>query len=64
LHPVIDNVCKKHLDETYLDRYFESNLPDGSINQIERDRIRLKNNAILSIFPDLPQYLTRKIERN
>eukprot|EP00102_Acyrthosiphon_pisum_P011852 XP_008180763.1 PREDICTED: uncharacterized protein LOC103308705 isoform X1 [Acyrthosiphon pisum] len=60
LRPGIDSVCEKHFDETYLNRYFETKLPDGSINQIKRDRIILKNNAIPSIFPDLPQYLTKK----
>jgi len=35
-------------------------LPDGSINQIKRDTIILINNAIPLIFPDLPQYLTKK----
>lgn len=65
LRPGIDSVCEKHFDESYLDRYFETKLPGGSINQIERDRIRLKNDAIPSIFPDLPHYLNRKkpIER-
>ncbi|CAI6362420.1 unnamed protein product [Macrosiphum euphorbiae] len=60
LRPGIDSVCEKHFDETYLNRYFETKLPDGSINQIKRDRIVLKNNAVPSIFPDLPKYLTRK----
>lgn len=60
MRPGIDSVCEKHFDETYLNRYFETKLPDGSINQIKRDRIKLKNNAIPSIFPDLPQYLTKK----
>lgn len=60
LRPGIDNVCEKHFDESYLDRYFETKLPDGSIHQIERDRKRLKNDAIPSIFPDLPHYLSRK----
>jgi len=60
LRPGIDCVCEKHFDETYINRYFETKLPDGSINKIKRDRIILKNNAILSIFPDLPQYLTKK----
>ncbi|XP_029347789.1 uncharacterized protein LOC107885227 isoform X1 [Acyrthosiphon pisum] len=60
LRPGIDSVCEKHFDETYLNRYFETKSPDGSINQIKRDRIILKNNAIPSIFPDLPQYLTKK----
>jgi len=59
LRPGIDSVCEKHFDETYLNRYFETKMPD-SINQIKRDRIVLKNNAVPSIFPDFPQYLTRK----
>lgn len=60
MRPGIDSLCEKHFDETYLNRYFETKLPDGSINQIKRDRIILKNNAVPSIFPDLPKYLTRK----
>jgi len=59
LSPEIDSLCEKHFDETYLNRYFETKLPVGSINQIKRDRIILKNNAVPSIFPDLPKYLTR-----
>lgn len=60
LRPGIDSVCEKHFDETYLNRYFETKLPDSSINQIKRDKIKLKNNAIPSIFPNLPQYSTKK----
>jgi len=58
LRPGIDSVCEKHFDETYISRYFETEMPDGSVNRIERDRLLLKKNAIPSIFSDLPRYLT------
>uniref|UniRef100_A0A2S2NYY9 THAP-type domain-containing protein n=1 Tax=Schizaphis graminum TaxID=13262 RepID=A0A2S2NYY9_SCHGA len=57
LRPGIDNVCEKHFDEAYVSRYFETKMPDGSINRIERGRLSLKKNAVPSIFPDLPQNL-------
>lgn len=58
LRPGIDSVCEKHFDETCVYRYFETKMPDGSINLIERGRLSLKKNAIPSIFPDLPRSLT------
>lgn len=58
MRPGIDSVCEKHFDETYISRYFETEMPDGSVNRIERDRLLLKKNAIPSIFSDLPRYLT------
>lgn len=63
LRPGIDCVCEKHFDETCLNRYYETKMLDGSINQIERGRLRLKNNAVPTIFPDSPQYLTRKKQK-
>jgi len=60
LRPGIDNVCEKHFDESQIERYFETKMPDGSVHLIERERILLKKNAIPSIFPDLPQYMTTK----
>jgi len=35
-------------------------MADGSIQKIERDRILLKENAVPSLFPDLPHYLSSK----
>jgi len=60
LRPGIDCVCEKHFEETYISRYFETEMPDGSIHKIKRGKLLLKSNAIPSIFPDLPQYLTKK----
>lgn len=60
MRPGIDCVCEKHFDESYLERYFETKMPDGSVNRIQRERVLLKNNAIPSIFPDLTQYSTTK----
>lgn len=60
MRPGIDNVCEKHFDESEIERYFETNMPDGSVHRIKRERILLKKNAIPSIFPDLPQYMTSK----
>lgn len=54
MRPGIDFVCEKHFDETYISRYFETKMPDGSVNLIERGRLLLKKNAIPSIFSDLP----------
>jgi len=65
LRPSIDSVCEIHFEENSLVRYFENKMPNGSIHRIRRDRLLLKKNAIPSIFPDLPQYLTtKKLIRN
>ncbi|CAI6373515.1 unnamed protein product [Macrosiphum euphorbiae] len=60
LRPRIDCVCEKHFDETSLIKYFETKMADGSIKKIEKDRILLKENAVPSLFPDLPFYLSSK----
>lgn len=51
-------MCEKHFAETSLIKYFENVMADGSIQKIERDRICLKENAVPSLFPDLPHYLS------
>lgn len=47
-------MCENHFLETSLIKYFETEMADGSIQKIERDRIRLKENAVPSLFPGLP----------
>lgn len=62
LRPGIDCVCENHFSETCLIKYFETKMADGSIQKIERDRICLKENAVLSLFSDLPHYFSSKTE--
>lgn len=57
LRPGIDTVCQKHFSDDNLIKYFESIMPDGSIHKIERRVLKLKKDAVPSIFQELPKYL-------
>jgi hypothetical protein len=52
-------VCQLHFHSTDIVRYDKHLQPDGSTKELLLNRPRLKDNAIPSIFPNLPSYLTK-----
>lgn len=45
-----DRVCSNHFSENDVIKFFETRLPDGTINRIPRDRAKLKDGAVPYIF--------------
>jgi hypothetical protein len=52
-------VCQLHFHSTDIVRYDKQLQPDGSTKELLLNKPRLKDNAIPSIFPNLPSYLTK-----
>ncbi|KAH1021992.1 hypothetical protein HUJ04_011468 [Dendroctonus ponderosae] len=52
-------VCSKHFEETFIIREARAERKDGSQLVLARDRMRLTANALPSIFPNQPKYLTK-----
>ncbi|XP_071043286.1 uncharacterized protein [Parasteatoda tepidariorum] len=53
-----DFVCALHFKTSEIETHYEVKLADGSIWKTERDRPLLKKDAVPSIFPNLPHYLS------
>lgn len=54
-----DAVCELHFVEEDVLRFYETKLPNGSINKIEMERPKLNDGAVPCIFPNLPKYFTK-----
>lgn len=54
-------ICAKHFEKRFLITEDSMIRPDGSVITAKRGRAALAKNAIPSIFPNLPKYMTRKI---
>ncbi|XP_046394679.1 uncharacterized protein LOC124162252 isoform X2 [Ischnura elegans] len=57
---ITDRVCERHFSPDDIIRSYETRLPDGTIHKIERGIPLLKNEAVPSIFPNLPKYLSKE----
>ncbi|KAL6960123.1 hypothetical protein U1Q18_048513, partial [Sarracenia purpurea var. burkii] len=54
-----DRVCEKHFSSDQIIKAFEvSSLPNGETFRIPREKARLKDGAVPSIFPNCPKYLS------
>ncbi|KAG8316816.1 hypothetical protein J6590_040062 [Homalodisca vitripennis] len=50
-------VCIKHFDERYIIKEDTVTRPDGTILTVKRDRLKLRNDAVPTIFENLPNYI-------
>lgn len=55
-------VCERHFDERFVVRYY-ADVPvvNGVAAPMKRQRPALTNDAVPTVFPNLPKYLTRKL---
>ncbi|XP_065304930.1 uncharacterized protein [Dermacentor albipictus] len=62
---VLDNtcvVCSRHFDERYIQRTFK-HVINGDVVELERERPALTDDAVPTIFPDAPSYLTKPVPK-
>ncbi|KAH8010170.1 hypothetical protein HPB51_025605 [Rhipicephalus microplus] len=52
-------LCELHFDEQYLVRFFTHTI-NGETVRIPRDRPKLTDNAIPTVYPNVPAYLSKK----
>lgn len=52
-------LCEHHFDEQYIDRCF-THVIKGEIVEIPRERPLLKADAVPTVFPNVPAYLSKK----
>lgn len=55
-------VCEVHFDPQFVSRHFEHNI-QGEIVRVERSRPFLKPEAIPTIFPNVPKYLSKPVPK-
>lgn len=55
-------VCDRHFDERFIERTFRTTIK-GEVVEIPRDRVRLSNDAIPTIFPEAPKYFTKSLPK-
>ncbi|XP_077489525.1 uncharacterized protein LOC144100442 [Amblyomma americanum] len=55
-------VCSRHFDERYIQRTFQ-HLINGKLVEIDRERPALTDDAVPTIFPDAPSYMTKPVPR-
>lgn len=51
-------VCIKHFDERFIVREDSVKRPDGSVLTVKRSQLKLTKDAIPTLFPNLPKYLS------
>ncbi|XP_064462616.1 uncharacterized protein LOC135373324 [Ornithodoros turicata] len=55
-------VCELHFDERFIDRHYAGRVViNGEVVQMGRERLRLKPDAVPTIFPNCPFYLSKKL---
>ncbi|KAG8319311.1 hypothetical protein J6590_094502, partial [Homalodisca vitripennis] len=54
-------VCIKHFDERYIIKEDTVTRPDGTILTVKRDRPKLRNDAVPTIFENLPNYIGKDL---
>ncbi|KAG8270796.1 hypothetical protein J6590_077061 [Homalodisca vitripennis] len=54
-------VCIKHFDERYIIKEDIVTRPDGTILTVKRDRLKLRNDAVPTIFENLPNYIGKDL---
>ncbi|KAG8267939.1 hypothetical protein J6590_039323 [Homalodisca vitripennis] len=54
-------VCIKHFDERYIIKEDTVTRPDGTILTVKRDRLKLRNDAVPTIFENLPNYIGKDL---
>lgn len=52
-------VCERHFESGYIERYFQTTV-NGVVNEIARDKPRLKPDAVPTVFEDYPTHLVPK----
>ncbi|XP_049511172.1 uncharacterized protein LOC125939784 [Dermacentor silvarum] len=52
-------VCERHFDESFIERTYR-HVINGEVVEIPRDRPRLSDDAVPTLFPDAPKYFTKK----
>ena len=57
-------VCIKHFDERYIVREDSVTRPDGSVLTVKRDQLKLSNDAIPTLFENLPTYLSKVLPQD
>ncbi|KAL1445033.1 hypothetical protein MTO96_045246 [Rhipicephalus appendiculatus] len=55
-------VCSRHFDDRYAQRTFK-HVINGEVVEIDRERPALTDDAVPTIFPDAPSYLTKALPR-
>jgi hypothetical protein len=57
---ITDNtgICEKHFDSRFIIRNFSAQRPDGSVITCPRDAPSLDKDAIHTLFPNVPSYLS------
>ncbi|CAI6367885.1 unnamed protein product [Macrosiphum euphorbiae] len=58
-----DYVCELHFEATSIIKYDEFNITEGVVEKLERTTPMLKTDAVPTIFPGLPKYLTTTIKK-
>lgn len=53
-------VCSEHFKPDEISLFFETKMPNGTIEKIPRDRAKLKEGANPSNFPEYPKYYQPK----
>lgn len=57
-------VCELHFEESCVERYYtDSHVINGEVVRLKRDRPVLKPDAVPTIFPNLPKYLSKKLPK-
>jgi len=56
-------VCELHFEATSIIKYDEFNITEGVVEKLERTTPVLKTDAVPTIFPGLPKYLTTSIKK-
>uniref|UniRef100_A0A1B6E8J1 THAP-type domain-containing protein n=1 Tax=Clastoptera arizonana TaxID=38151 RepID=A0A1B6E8J1_9HEMI len=54
-------VCIKHFCERYIIRKDSITRPDGTVVTVKRDRLKLRDDAIPTIFENLPHYIIKDL---
>lgn len=57
-----DIVCERHFQPEFIIKYDELLLSNGDLFRSKRVKPKLKNDAIPTIFPEAPKYMTRYIK--
>ncbi|KAG0442530.1 hypothetical protein HPB47_015674 [Ixodes persulcatus] len=55
-------VCSRHFDERYIEKTFK-HVINGELVELDRERPVLTDDAVPTIFPDAPSYLTRPVPK-
>ncbi|KAK7590319.1 hypothetical protein V9T40_001932 [Parthenolecanium corni] len=57
-----DRICERHFQEEFIQRYYETRLPNGDVCKIDRGKPTLTENAVPTIIPGAPAHCSKIIK--